>query len=394
MDFNLQLTSIFSYAPRDLDRRNNTSSSGDSPLGNITADSMRKRRNVEAEMALTNSLGIRDNLYAGVVTQEAMFNVFPFENTINIMNLSGVEIQEMLDFVADRSASRGCLSQAQVSGARFTMDCAQVQLNELRIPCEPAKNGADCPQDNREGHAPWQCLQDQDGSRCWAHTATDVFINGSPINSNGMYRVAVNDYIAKGGSGFSVLKRNTTRQETGISLRDSLIGYMQGFCTCEDINEGRKTSKTGEPCGTLQNGKWAVDDELKNFCARSREFEQTLSLRDARQRCEKSDLTLEEIRTTCTDPKNQVGTCSCRDFSAVPADVYQRCSNVPLEEMLTRCAAMPTGPYTGRCSCREALKGAQECGSVTLQLRSFCENSTEMPIANAAADGRIGRRVK
>ncbi|HEX8821242.1 MAG TPA: bifunctional metallophosphatase/5'-nucleotidase, partial [Archangium sp.] len=138
MDFNLQLTSIFSYAPRDLDRRNNTSSSGDSPLGNITADSMRRRRAVEAEMALTNSLGIRDNLYAGAVTQEAMFNVFPFENTINIMNLSGVEIQEMLDFVADRSASRGCLSQAQVSGARFTMDCAQVQLNELRIPCEPA----------------------------------------------------------------------------------------------------------------------------------------------------------------------------------------------------------------------------------------------------------------
>ncbi len=369
MDFNLQLTSIFSYAPRDLDRRNNSSSSGDSPLGNITADSMRKRRAVEAEMALTNSLGIRDNLYAGTVTQEAMFNVFPFENTINIMNLSGVEIQEMLDFVADRSASRGCLSQAQISGARFTMDCAQVQLNELRIPCEPAKNAADCPQENREGHAPWQCLQDQDGARCWAHTATDVFINGNPINSNGMYRVAVNDYIAKGGSGFSVLKRNTTRQETGISLRDSLIGYMQGFCTCEDINAGRTASKTGEQCGTLQSGKWVVDDELRNFCRKAQEFEDALA--------------------------RKVGDCTCRQLLNVPADAAQRCNkpDITLDEIRTTCA-VPSGPYTGRCNCRDALAGAQECGSVTRQLESFCENPTEMPIANAAADGRIGRRVK
>ncbi len=136
MDFNLQLSSIFAYAPRDIARRNN-STGGDSPLGNIAADSMRKRRRVEAEVALTNSLGIRDNLYAGPLTQESMFNVFPFENTINIMYLSGVEMQEMFDFVADRSAVRGCVSQAQISGARFTMDCAQVQLNDLRYACKP-----------------------------------------------------------------------------------------------------------------------------------------------------------------------------------------------------------------------------------------------------------------
>ena len=55
---------VFFYAPSDVARRNN-STGGDSPLGNIAADSMRKRRAVEAEMALTNSLGIRDNLYAG-----------------------------------------------------------------------------------------------------------------------------------------------------------------------------------------------------------------------------------------------------------------------------------------------------------------------------------------
>src|SRR5262249_23843094 len=43
----------------------------------------------------------------------------------------------------------------------------------------------------------------------------------------GEYRVAVNDYIANGGSGFSVLKRNTTKFNTGISLRDALIDFIR-----------------------------------------------------------------------------------------------------------------------------------------------------------------------
>ncbi|HEY1086851.1 MAG TPA: 5'-nucleotidase C-terminal domain-containing protein, partial [Archangium sp.] len=112
LDVRLNLTSLFAFAPRDIARRNN-STGGDSPLGNIAADSMRRRQGVEAEVAVTNSLGIRDNLYAGPLTQEAMFNVFPFENTINIMFLSGREMQEMFDFIAERSAERGCPTPAQ-----------------------------------------------------------------------------------------------------------------------------------------------------------------------------------------------------------------------------------------------------------------------------------------
>ncbi|CAM3159511.1 bifunctional metallophosphatase/5'-nucleotidase [Corallococcus sp. ZKHCc1 1396] len=369
MDFKLQLTSIFSYAPLDVQRRNN-SNGGDSPLGNIAADSMRKRNRVEAEMALTNSLGIRDNLYAGVVTQEAMFNVFPFENTINIMYLSGAEMQEMFDFVTDRSAERGCVSQAQVSGARFTMDCAQVQLNELRIPCTPQTVEQDCPQTGREGHAKWQCLEDTSGARCWAHTGIDIQINGKPLDITGTYKIAVNDYIAKGGSGFTVLKRNTTRIETGISLRDSLIGYMQGFCSCSDLLAGRETSSNGTRCGSLVNGAWTVDEKTLGSCRESQAFEAALN--------------------------KTIGSCSCLDLIKLPADASQRCGVPDLtpEAIQAQCA-VPQGPYTGRCSCRDLLTGNNPtCGTVTSQLRSFCEKPTAMPIANAIEDGRIGRRVK
>jgi hypothetical protein len=51
---------------------------------------------------------------------------------------------------------------------------------------------------------------------------------------SGLYRVAVNDYIAKGGSGFDALKRNTSKQDTGVSLRDSLQVFLGQQGTCAD----------------------------------------------------------------------------------------------------------------------------------------------------------------
>ena len=59
----------------------------------------------------------------GKLTNEAMFNVFPFENSITVMYLSGTEIQETLDFVARKSSERGWRTQAQVAGVWFDMVC-------------------------------------------------------------------------------------------------------------------------------------------------------------------------------------------------------------------------------------------------------------------------------
>lgn len=383
LDFKLNLTSIFSYAPQDIARRNN-STGGDSPLGNMTADSMRRRRGVEAEVALTNSLGIRDNLYAGPLSTEAMFNVFPFENTINIMFLSGREMQELFDFITTRSSERGCTSQAQISGARFTMDCAQAQLNAVRIPCDPANldgdgRPLDCPNDDRSGRAAWECLADATvlgkGGRCWAHSGTNITINDVALNLNETYRVAVNDYIARGGSGFLVLKRNTTRVETGIPLRDSLIGYMQNFCSCDEIlagntdEYGNVVGKEGKLCGNrdpLNPSRWVVDEQVSGFCRAAKDFREKLL----------------EVPTGAS--------CHC-------ADVFRRAEacGLALDEQVAACAAkLPDGPSLGRCGCRDALAGKTECGNLPTASRNFCENPTAMPIAVGVEDGRITRRIK
>jgi len=201
----------------------NDLSGGDSQLGNLVARSMQTRPGVEAEFALTNSLGIRADFEPGALTVEQMFNVFPFENSITVMYLSGSEVLETLDFVARKSADRGCRTQAQVAGLWFDMVC----------------------NDGTTG----TCADNSQGSSGVAHAcAENVYLgddcrNGNPdgpidptkcrkVLPAGLYRVAVNDYIAKGGSGFDVLKRNTSKQDTGVSLRDSLQVYLRAQPAC------------------------------------------------------------------------------------------------------------------------------------------------------------------
>ncbi|MCX7958052.1 MAG: 5'-nucleotidase C-terminal domain-containing protein, partial [Deltaproteobacteria bacterium] len=55
-----------------------------------------------------------------------------------------------------------------------------------------------------------------------------------PLDPSSSYKLATNDYIAGGGSGFLMLKRNTTKYNTKVSLRDTLKDYIQTFSVCEE----------------------------------------------------------------------------------------------------------------------------------------------------------------
>ncbi|HWO25243.1 MAG TPA: bifunctional UDP-sugar hydrolase/5'-nucleotidase [Kofleriaceae bacterium] len=200
---------------------------GDSQLGNLVARSMQLTEGVEAEFAVTNSLGIRADFERGPLTIEQMFNVFPFENSITVMYLSGTEVQEMLSFVARRSASRGCRTQAQVAGITFDMvcngDCGTPAFPNERACAKNIAIGDNCRGMNPDGPV--------DYTRC------------APLVPESLYRVAVNDYIAVGGSGFEVLKRNTSKQDTGIALRDALRVYLNSQSRCRaDLEDEKDTA--------------------------------------------------------------------------------------------------------------------------------------------------------
>ncbi len=180
---------------------------GDAPLGSMVAHAMQTRHGVETDFCLTNSLGIRTNIQAGPITREELFNVLPFDNTIVVMLLSGVEVQSLFDYATQRSAGRGCNAQAQISGARFVMNCDKGIAEEVTI------GGS------------WEaCYEDSDCSS--AGEICSAGACGVPIVSQGVYELATNNYIANGGSGFRVLEQNTSKVDTGISMRDAVITYM------------------------------------------------------------------------------------------------------------------------------------------------------------------------
>jgi 5'-nucleotidase/UDP-sugar diphosphatase len=343
LNVEFDLTRIFAYAPREILRRN-SATGGDAPLGNITAESMMLRRRVEAEFAVTNTLGIRDAMYRGPVTIESMFNIFPFENTINVMYLSGEEVQEMMDFVAERSAGRGCQSQAQIAGMRFVMDCAQVLRNEELRTCRDS--AAECLRPGEEDPG-WECRS----GTCWAHPARNITVNGEPISRATSYKLATNDYIAKGGSGFTVLERNTTRIETGVSLRDALIDHLQkSYCTCNQLlaasrELGPEGAAAACPATTVvEDGARIVDPLAMNFC------ENALAFRTLYR--EGGDLLAE------TAPR----------------------------------------VYAGKCDCNDVLAGgdraAERCGHVTPSLEAFCEDPLQVPVVIGVEDDRISRRLQ
>jgi 2',3'-cyclic-nucleotide 2'-phosphodiesterase (5'-nucleotidase family) len=225
----IDLNGVFAYVDKEEGDKilRTDASGGDSQLGNMVARSMQLTEGVEAEFAITNSLGIRADFERGPLTIEQMFNVFPFENSITVMYLSGAEVQETLDFVARRSSSRGCRTQAQVSGIAFDMVC----------------NG-DCPGLDPEGKPNRACAKNiAVGDKCRGDDTDGPidFNRCAPLVPTGLYRVAVNDYIAAGGSGFEVLKRNTAKQDTGISLRDALRVFLRQRSPCVDQMDATAT---------------------------------------------------------------------------------------------------------------------------------------------------------
>ncbi|MBK7401535.1 MAG: bifunctional metallophosphatase/5'-nucleotidase [Myxococcales bacterium] len=243
-----QLDLLVGYAPADV--RRTAPAGGDSQLGNLIGTSMWLRLGVQTDFAMTNTTGIRSDVTKGPVTLEQMFNVFPFDNSITKMQVSGSEVYEMFDFVARRSAQRGCSSQVQVAGARLVLDCNQcdsfyrdgVTSPKALSPTDP------CAEQVFIGHTSQNCKEDRD---CDAKTdPTGVKLKGrnacdkpvgkcwSPVSTFASYELATSNYLAGGGSGFRVLQRNTTQFDTKIQQRDAAADFI----------------RYGRPCGWQSKG--------------------------------------------------------------------------------------------------------------------------------------------
>lgn len=161
-----------------------TNAAGESALGDRIADAqLWATAEVQgAQVAFMNPGGIRADLIhdnqdageaPGEVTFGEVFTVQPFQNTLVTMNLTGTQIDTLLEQQFDNPET-GARRILQVSeGFSYTWD-------------------ADAPT----------------GSKVDPST---IELDGVPIDPEGTYRITVNSFLADGGDNFSVLAEGTDR---------------------------------------------------------------------------------------------------------------------------------------------------------------------------------------
>jgi 5'-nucleotidase len=169
------------------------------PLGDLIADAqlagLAPADKGGAQLALMNPGGIRSDLVYkasgsegdGVVTYGEAFTVQPFTNMMNVVDLTGAQLITAL--------------QQQVSGPNEASPKILQVSQGFTYTLDLTKTGAD------------------------RIVVDSVKLNGEAIVPSKTYRVAMNEFLAGGGDGFSVLKEHTNKL-VGASDLDVFNAYL------------------------------------------------------------------------------------------------------------------------------------------------------------------------
>jgi len=178
------ITETLSRTPNDA---------GESVLGDIVADAQlaatRADKDGGAVIALTNPGGVRADIPKkadGTVTYADVFSSQPFRNQLVTLTLTGAQIKDALE--------------------QQWLDPKRPRILQV----------------SKSFNYAWDSARPY-GDRVLADRMS---LNGQPIDPAKNYRVTVNNYLAVGGDGFTVLKEGTG-QQFGIYDVDALHGYFQ-----------------------------------------------------------------------------------------------------------------------------------------------------------------------
>lgn len=160
-------------------------------LGNLIADIMRITG--EADIALINTGGIREDIPAGPVTIEKIYGVYPFENMLISMDLKGKYIKEIIE-------------------TTFNGSHAILQVSGLKIKYDFSKPGRE--------------------------KTVEILVNNQPLDDEKIYRVTTADFLAIGGDGYESFKKGENLQNI-MPIRDSIIKYFQDHSPVSAEIEGR-----------------------------------------------------------------------------------------------------------------------------------------------------------
>ena len=151
----------------------------ESLLSNFSADVYRQTASAflkeEVDISVVNLGGLRTVVPAGNITVGKVFESMPFENELVIVWLKGDKLNGLLQYFAGMGGEG-------VSGIRM-------EIKEKK--------------------------------------AVNITVGGKPLDTEKLYSIATNDYLAGGNDKMIQLAQNVKRINTGIKVRDMLLDYIK-----------------------------------------------------------------------------------------------------------------------------------------------------------------------
>jgi len=166
----------------------------DSPLGNLLTDAQLAATAAPhaggAELAFLNSGGVRTALEPGPdgrVTYGQLFALQPFGNTLVVVELTGTQLKALLELQFEDAAPARVRTSLLIPSRGFTYA--------------------------------------YDRNRPAGERIVEMQLGGTPVEPGRTYRVTVNNFLASGGDGFSILADAPVVAEGGVDL-DALEAYV------------------------------------------------------------------------------------------------------------------------------------------------------------------------
>lgn len=177
----------------------------ESNLGQWETDAIRKR--IGTDIAFMNSGGLRADLLAGDITVNDIWTINPFGNTIVTMEVSGPVLKEMLtnafrkNYIEMKEGSRPDL--LITSGLEIEFDSEKITAGNDEI-------------------------------------LVSVKVNGEPLQENGTYTIATNNYVGEQFEKFfGTVTQKPEIEDTNILDRDLLIDEVKEQKVINSIRENR-----------------------------------------------------------------------------------------------------------------------------------------------------------
>jgi 5'-nucleotidase len=159
----------------------NQNESGESNLGDFITDAQRSV--TSTQIAITNPGGIRADINSGDITWGELYTVQPFNNTMITMNLTGDQIRKALN---QQWRADGSSKMLQISGMKYAWDSTKGDDKIVSLTLE----------------------------------------DGTPIVPDQTYTVAMNNFLASGGDGFTEFANGTNQVNGPVDL-DALVDYVK-----------------------------------------------------------------------------------------------------------------------------------------------------------------------